>query len=181
MIFLETKIKGAFLLIPERMEDERGFFAKAWCRDEFQRQGLATHFAQMNISFSKSAGTLRGLHFQLPPYEEAKVIRCTQGAIFDVIVDVRESSPTYKMWVGVELSSENYKMLYVPEGVAHGFQTLRDGTEVVYPVTQAHVVEFERGIRWDDPQIDIQWPAAKERIVSEKDRSWPNFAVYQSF
>ena len=130
---------------------------------------------QSNLSFNKKAGTLRGMHYQVAPFEETKLFRCTKGVIYEVIIDLRVGSPTYKQWIGVELTEHNYKMLYVPEGFAHGFQTLKDNTEVIYHVSQFYSQEHERGIRWDDPFFNIEWPEAEERIISEKDRSWPNY------
>ena len=173
MIFEETRIPGAFILEVERMEDERGFFARAWCRKEFQARGLNPDMGQSNISFNKKKGTLRGLHYQVAPLEEAKLVRCTRGAIFDVAVDLRPDSPTYLDWVGAELTADNRRMLYVPEGCAHGYQTLEDDTEVFYQVSQFYSPEAERGARWDDPAIGIEWRDTGTFLISEKDASWP--------
>ena len=143
-------LKGAFIIEPERLEDNRGFFARAWCKKEFETHGLNSRLVQCNISFNKSSGTLRGMHYQVAPYEEAKLVRCTMGAIYDVIIDLRPDSATYMDWIGVELTADNRKMLYVPENFAHGYQTLNDNTEVFYQVSQFYSPEFETGVRWDD-------------------------------
>ena len=177
MIFIETKLKGAFIIEPETIEDKRGFFARICCQKEFDEHGLISHFVQCNISFNKKKGTLRGMHYQNAPYEEVKVVRCTKGAIYDVILDLRQDSITYKQWIAVELTADNHKVLYVPEGFAHGYQTLEDDTEVFYQVTQFYSPESERGIRWEEPQFGIQWPAVVERIISEKDKNWPDFKL----
>lgn len=173
MIFREIKLKGAFLIEPSRREDERGFFARAWCQKEFEKHGLVSVLVQSNISFNKKKGTLRGLHYQLAPYEEAKLVRCTRGAIHDVILDLRPDSPSYKQWIAATLTAENREMLYVPAGFAHGFQTLEDNTEVFYHVSQFFSPEYERGVRWNDPMFAIEWPQTELRIVSDKDKAWP--------
>lgn len=177
MLFNETEIPGTFIVDLEPREDERGFFARAWCRREFEEQGLSGRLVQCNISFNHRSGTLRGLHYQAPPSEEAKLVRCTRGAVFDVIVDLRQDSPTFKSWAGIELTAENRRALYVPEGFAHGYQTLVDATETLYQVSEFYSPEAERGVRWDDPAFGIVWPIAGTRIISEKDRSWPDFTV----
>jgi dTDP-4-dehydrorhamnose 3,5-epimerase len=176
VIFWETKLPGAFVIEPERRDDERGFFARTFCREEFVARGLNPNVAQCNVSFNKRKGTLRGMHYQVPPSAEAKLIRCTAGAIFDVIIDLRESSATFRQHVAVELSAGTGKMLYVPEGFAHGFQTLVDDTEVFYQMSHAYAPESARGVRWDDPAFGIEWPAA-ERILHERDRNYPDFAT----
>ena len=176
MIFWETKLPGAFVIDQERRDDERGFFARTFCREEFVARGLNPNVAQCNVSFNKHKGTLRGMHYQVPPSAEAKLIRCTAGAIFDVIIDLRESSATFRQHVAVELSAGTGKMLYVPEGFAHGFQTLVDDTEVSYQMSHAYAPESARGVRWDDPAFGIEWPAA-ERILHERDRNYPEFAT----
>jgi dTDP-4-dehydrorhamnose 3,5-epimerase len=176
MKFLETKIKGAFLLEPEKREDERGMFARTWCERECRAQGLPTDFVQFNVSRTKKAGTIRGLHYQIAPHVEAKLIRCIRGGIYDVIVDVRPHSPTYAQWVGIELMENDLRSLFIPEGVAHGFQTLRDQTEVFYPVTEYYSPESERGIRWNDPYFKIAWPLTATPTVSVKDQQWPEFS-----
>jgi dTDP-4-dehydrorhamnose 3,5-epimerase len=176
MIFKETKLRGAFVLEIEKVEDERGFFARAWCQKEFQMHSLVSHLVQANISFSKQKGTLRGMHYQTPPYGEAKVVRCTRGMIFDVIIDLRPESPTFKQWTGVELTADNYKMLYVPENCAHGYITLEDSTEVTYLVSQFYHRERERGVRYDDPAFGVRWPI-KVQVISEKDKSLPHVSI----
>ena len=175
MIFAETAIPGAFTIDLQRREDERGFFARAWDVDEFASHGLSTRLVQANVSFNRAAATLRGLHFQRPPHEEAKLIRCTRGAIFDAIVDLRPDSPTFKDWLGVELTEENGRALYVPEGCAHGYQTLVPRTETFYLVSEFYSPESEGGVRWDDPAFGIEWPPAEKRLLSPKDASWPDF------
>ncbi len=176
MILTETKLEGAFLIQPEKLEDERGFFARAWCRKEFQANNLDAELVQCNISFSQKKGTLRGMHYQISPHQEVKLVRCTIGAIYDVIIDLRPESSSYLRWVGVELSADTRKMLYVPKGFAHGFQTLQDNTEVFYQVSEFYAPSSERGVRWDDPAFDIQWPDIDERVISERDRRHPDFA-----
>lgn len=175
MIFTETEVAGVYVVAIEPRGDERGFFARTFCRDEFERHGLNPHVDQCNVSLSMEAGTLRGMHFQLPPHEEAKLVRCTRGALFDVALDLRPESPSYLRWVGVELSADNRRMLYVPEGCAHGFQTLVPETEAFYQVSAAYAPEAERGVRWDDDAFGIEWPEADERVISEKDRAWPDW------
>ena len=175
MIFKKTQLKDAFIIQAEKLEDERGFFARTWCKSEFETQGLNTRLVQVNVAFNKKKGVLRGMHYQVTPYEETKLIRCTKGAIYDVIIDLRESSPTYKQWMGVELTQDNYRMLYVPEGFAHGYQTLEDNTEVSYQVSQFYAPDSEKGVRWDDPTFNIKWPEVEERIVSEKDQMWSDY------
>jgi dTDP-4-dehydrorhamnose 3,5-epimerase len=174
MIFTETKLKGAFIIEPERLEDERGFFARTFCRKEFEAQGLNPNLVQCSISYNRLKGTLRGMHYQIPPHEEAKLIRCTAGAVYDVILDLRRNSPTYRQWVSVELTGENRLMFYVPEGIAHGFQTLRDQTEVLYQMSESYNAESARGVRWDDPFFAIQW-LGKPLVISRKDESYRDF------
>jgi dTDP-4-dehydrorhamnose 3,5-epimerase len=176
MIFTETTLKGAFLIEPERRRDERGFFARTWCQSEFAAAGLQTDWVQCNISFNKERGTLRGMHYQAPPYEEAKLVRCTMGAVYDVIIDLRTDSPTYRQWLAAELTSDNRLMLFIPKGFAHGFQTLTDEAEVFYQMSQFYVPEYARGVRWDDPAFKISWPAEK-CIISEQDRNFPDFLL----
>jgi dTDP-4-dehydrorhamnose 3,5-epimerase len=175
VILTETKLKGAYIVELEELKDNRGFFARAWCQHEFEKHGLNAHFVQANVSYSKKKGTLRGLHYQISPYEEIKLMRCTKGSVYDVIIDLRRASSTYAQWIGVELTSENHKMLYVPENFAHGFQTLEDDTEVFYPVSQFYTPGSERGIRYDDPAFGIKWPETKDLVMSEKDKCWPDF------
>ena len=174
MIFIETKLKGAFIVEPECQEDERGFFARTWCQREFEAHGLNPRLVQCNISFNKKKGTVRGMHFQVAPHEETKLVRCTIGAIFDVIIDLRSKSPTYKQWVAIKVNAENRKMLYVPEGFAHGFQTLEDNTEVFYQMSEFFHPECARGVRWDDPLFGVEWPI-DEFTISDKDRAYKDF------
>lgn len=171
MIFIETKLKGAYIIEIEPKEDERGFFARSWCKNEFEKCGLNSNLAQCNISFNNKKGTLRGMHYQSAPYQEEKMVRCTRGAIYDVIVDLRPNSQTYKQWISVELTSENKKMLYIPKGFAHGFQTLEDNAEVFYQISEFYHPECASGVRWDDEEIRIKWPIEK-KIISIKDRSY---------
>jgi dTDP-4-dehydrorhamnose 3,5-epimerase len=176
MKFFETKLEGAYLVEIEKLEDDRGFFGRAWCRDEFEEMGLNADIKQINTSFSPQKGTLRGLHYQIDSHLEAKFIRCTQGRIFDVIVDLRPDSPTFLQWDGYELGAENGRMMYVPEHFATGFITLEDDCGMYYPTTQVYVPGVERGIRYDDPAIGIEWPI-KATVVSEKDSHHPNFNI----
>lgn len=174
MKFTETKLKGAFIIEINKIGDERGFFGRQWCQDEMAEMGLKTQIAQVNTSLNKEKGTLRGLHFQKFPYQETKLIRCIRGRIFDVIVDLRPASATFKQWFGLELSQDNYKMLYAPDNFAHGFITLEDNSEILYLVTQFYHPEAEAGLRWDDPQFSIQWPGSVT-VMSEKDKNRPDF------
>ena len=174
MIFTETKLKGAFTIDLEPIEDERGFFARTWCKKEFKAHGLNSDLAQCNTSFNKKKGTLRGMHYQTAPHEEAKLVRCTMGTIYDVIIDIRIKSKTYLQWFACELTSENRKMLYVPEGFVHGFQTLEDNCEVFYQMTEFYHPDCSKGIRWDDPTFDIKWPG-ETKIISARDQSYPEF------
>jgi dTDP-4-dehydrorhamnose 3,5-epimerase len=173
--FIATKLPDAFVLELERHDDARGFFARAWCRDELDDHGLVSNLAQCSISRNSLAGTLRGMHFQAAPHEEAKLVRCTAGAILDVIVDLRPDSPTYTQWLGVELDARRGNALYVPKGFAHGFQTLVDETDVLYMISDPYVPDAASGIRWDDAAFGIEWPHADPRTISERDRSWPDF------
>ena len=168
MIFTETKLNGAFVIEVKKLEDKRGFFARSWDDEIFREKALNTHLVQCNISFSKKKGTLRGMHYQESPFQEAKLVRCTKGKIFDVIVDLRQNSLTENEWFGIELSESNHKMLYVPEGFAHGFQSLEDNTEIFYQVSQKYMPKYERGKRWDDRTFKIPWPILPP-ILSDKD------------
>ena len=168
MIFTETKIKGVYIIEPELLTDERGFFARSFCKEEFQKHGLETDIVQCNISYNKKKGTLRGMHYQIPPFEEAKIVSCTKGSIYDVVVDLRRDSPTYRYWHAEKLSADSYRMLYIPKGCAHGFQTLEDDTRVYYQMTEFFHPDCARGVRWDDPAIKIDWPISGI-IVSKKD------------
>jgi len=174
MKFHQTPLQGAVLIESKKIGDARGYFARTFCAETFAAEGLETVFPQHNASASAWAGTIRGLHFQHPPHGEIKVIRATRGAIYDVIVDIRPRSATFGQWAGFELSEENGHMLYVPEGFAHGFQTLRPDTAVVYPVSRPYTPEAEGGLRFDDPVLAIDWPLPVTE-VSDKDRSWANF------
>lgn len=174
MIFTETKLPGAFILDIEKRGDARGFFARTWCQREFDEHRLNTRLVQTNLAFTKLKGVLRGMHYQAPPHAEAKMVRCTSGAIFDVMIDLRPESVTFKQWLGRELTASNRRMLYVPEGFAHGYLTLEDDSEVAYQVSEFYTPEAEHGLRYDDAAFGIEWPT-KVIFVSEKDRSWPDF------
>ncbi len=173
MVFVETPLRGAYVIEIERQEDERGFFARSWCEREFAAKGLDHHLVQCNVSFNKRKGTLRGLHYQIPPHGEVKLVRCTKGALFDVIVDLRKQSSTFLQWFGVELTASNHKMLYIPKLFAHGFQTLEDETEVFYQMSAFYEPPAAKGLRWNDPKLGINWPEA-HRTISEKDRLYPD-------
>lgn len=176
MIFSETKIKGVYIIEPELLLDERGFFARSFCKEEFQKNGLETDIVQCNISYNKKKGTLRGMHYQAAPFEEAKIVSCTKGSIYDVVVDLRRDSPTYRNWYAKELSTDSYQMLYIPKGCAHGFQTLEDNCNVYYQIGEYYHPEYARGIRWNDPVIGIVWPIPAGNI-SEKDQNYVDFGL----
>ena len=178
MIFHETRLPGVFEIHLEPKADERGFFARSWCQKEFESHGLNSKVVQCSISFNARKGTLRGLHYQAAPYAETKIVRCTRGAIYDVAVDLRPQSPTFRNWVAAVLSAANHSMLYIPEGCAHGFLTLEDDTEIVYQMSEFHNAESARGVRWDDPAFQIEWPA-EVKVISERDRTYPNFEPVQ--
>jgi dTDP-4-dehydrorhamnose 3,5-epimerase len=180
MRFLPTRLEGAFLIELEPHRDERGSFARLWDGALFSGRGLEPGLAQVSVSSNPTTGTLRGLHFQLPPYEETKLVRCLVGAIFDVIVDLRAGSPSYGRWEGFELTRGNGRQLYVPKGFAHGFQTLADDSEVLYFISTPYAPTAAAGLRWDDPALGIKWPALP-RVVSERDRTWPPFAGTSPF
>jgi dTDP-4-dehydrorhamnose 3,5-epimerase len=171
--FVPTELPGAYVVELERHVDERGFFARAWSGDEFEATGLTSALSQCSISRNTRAGTLRGMHFQRHPHEEAKLVRCTRGSIWDVIIDLRPESPTHRRWIGVELDAASGRALYVPEGFAHGFQTLEDDTDVLYMISTPYAPESAAGVSWDDPAIGITWPEAPSRTISERDRAWP--------
>lgn len=171
MTFRETKLKGAYLIEIEPVMDERGYFARSFCKEEFRRHGINFNVVQCNISYNKKKGTLRGMHYQIFPNEEAKIVSCIRGAAYDVIIDLRQGSLTYLEWFPVELSSQFYTMLFIPEGFAHGFQTTQDDTVVSYQMSEFYRPECARGIRWDDPAMGISWPVP-DPIVSDKDRSY---------
>lgn len=174
MRFTETVLKGAFLIQLERKQDSRGFFARTFCQREFAEHGLDTQVAQCNVSFNPRKGTLRGMHYQAKPYEEAKVVRCTMGRIYDVIIDLRRESPTFKKSFGVELTAQDHNMLYVPRGFGHGFQTLENDAEIFYQISEFYSPDHQRGVRWNDPAFGIEWPP-DERIISERDQNYPDF------
>ena len=174
MIFTETKLSGAFVIEIKKLADDRGFFGRSWCRREMEEQGLNGHVVNMNTSLSKYKGTLRGLHFQLPPHAEAKMIRCTRGSVFDIIVDLRPHSPTFRQWYGEVLSADNYKMLYSPEGFAQGFITLEDNAEITYLTTDFYAPGAAKGVRWNDPAFDIKLPL-EPIVISDQDKVWPDF------
>jgi dTDP-4-dehydrorhamnose 3,5-epimerase len=174
VIFTETRLAGAFTIDVEPHEDERGFFARVWDGDEFAARGLDTRISQSSIAYNHAAGTLRGLHFQVAPFAEAKLVRCTHGAIWDVIVDLRPDSPTFLDWVAFELTAENHRTLYVPEQFAHGYQTITEASEVWYQMSVPHAPDAARGLRWDDPRLAIEWPEADNRVISMRDRDWPD-------
>jgi dTDP-4-dehydrorhamnose 3,5-epimerase len=176
MIFLKTNLQDAYLIEPEKREDDRGFFARAWCKNEFEAEGLVGSLVQSNLSFNKYKGTLRGMHFQLEPFSEVKLVRCTRGSVYDVIIDLRPASPTYQQWFGAELTPDNHKMMYVPQGFAHGYQTLEDDSEVFYQVSQFYTPGAEGGVRYDDPLFGIKWPLEVSNI-SDKDAIWPNYKI----
>ena len=175
MRFRELELSGAYLIELERHEDERGFFARTFDRAAFAELGLAGEVVQANTAFNSRRGTLRGMHFQAAPHEEAKLVRCTRGAVYDVIVDLRPGSPTFTRWVSVELTADNDAMVYVPPAFAHGYQTLADETETAYLMSAAYASDAARGVRWDDPAFGIEWPEAAERVMNERDRTWPDF------
>ena len=175
MKFISTKLAGVFTIELDKAEDERGFFARSCCKTEFAQHGLQADFVQCNVSFNRNAGTLRGLHYQASPHGEAKLVRCTRGMLHDVVVDIREKSATYKEWLAVELSADNYRMIYIPEGCAHGFQTLADSTEVFYQMSTAYHAESARGIRYNDLALNIGWPIANPTL-SARDAAYPDFA-----
>jgi dTDP-4-dehydrorhamnose 3,5-epimerase len=176
MRFQQTPLAGSYLINLDPKEDDRGFFVRTFCTEEFSKAGLESSFIQMNHSFSKQQGTLRGLHYQLAPKQEVKVVRCIQGALWDVILDLRPDSKTFGHWFGEILSAENKKMMYVPKGFAHGFLTLSPNTEILYLVSESYCKEKERGIRWDDPQFKIAWPQ-KPTLLSERDRVHPDYQL----
>jgi dTDP-4-dehydrorhamnose 3,5-epimerase len=177
MVFTETELKGVYLIEPSLFEDERGFVAPSFSRREFEERGLTSCFVENNISFNYRRGTLRGLHYQAAPYGQAKLIRCTRGAIFDVAVDLRSDSPTFGKWVGFELTAENRLMMYLPGDMAHGFQTLADNTEVFYQVSEFYRPEANRGWRWNDTAFGIAWPLPDECIINPRDAAYPSFAA----
>lgn len=174
MIFVQTILPGVYEIELELKHDERGFFARTWCQQEFEHHGLSPRTVQCSISFNQKRGTLRGIHFQEEPHAEDKLIRCTRGAVYDVVLDLRPESRTYKKWIGVTLSGQNYRMVYVPKRCAHGFVTLEDCTEVLYQMSEFYSPDSARGVRWNDPVFQINWPE-QPRVISARDRSYPDF------
>jgi len=179
MNFIETKLSGAFIIEPERREDERGFFARTFCRSEFEERGLDARLVQCNVSSNRRKGTLRGMHYQAAPHAEAKLVRCARGAVYDVIIDLRPGSHTFAQWVAVELTPSDCRMLYIPEGFAHGFQTLEDDTELTYQMSEFYHPEAASGVRWDDPAFAISWPLDVS-MISAHDRNYPDFRLPES-
>ncbi|HEV7891460.1 MAG TPA: dTDP-4-dehydrorhamnose 3,5-epimerase [Pyrinomonadaceae bacterium] len=177
MNFTETKIRGVYVIDPTRFEDERGFFAPAFSSSEFHARGIAAQFVEANISYSLKAGTLRGLHYQAAQHGQAKLVRCTRGRVYDVAVDIRPGSPTHRQWVGVELTAENRRMIYIPGDCAHGFQTLGDDSEVFYMVSSPYEPGSSRGFRWNDPAFRIEWPEVDRRILVDRDRDYPDYTL----
>ena len=177
MRFTETKLAGVYVIGPHRFEDERGFLAPSFSAKEFAARGLASVFVENNISYSEGRGTIRGMHYQAAPYGQAKLVRCTRGAVFDVAIDLRAESQTFKQWSGVELSAENRSMLYLPPDCGHGYQTLVDDTEVFYMVSEVYAPESGRGFRWDDPAFGIVWPDVGQRVLIERDLEYPDFSL----
>jgi len=175
MKFTELDIAGAFVIEIEPHIDERGFFARTWCSDEFKKHGLNPSIQQCNISYSEQKNTLRGMHYQSPPHSETKVVSCTQGRVYDVILDIRENSPTYGQWSSIVLDANEHKSIYIPGGLAHGFQTLENKCEMRYQMSTEYQANFSKGIRWNDPFFSIQWPKADTRIISSRDTAYPDF------
>lgn len=175
MIFTETHLKDAYIIDLKKIEDNRGFFARAYCQKEFADHGIELNWVQANLANSKKRGTLRGLHFQKAPYSEAKLMRCIRGAIYDVIVDLRPDSSSYMQWLGVELTAENRRALFIPEGFAHGYLALEDDSDTFYPTSQFYTPGAEAGLRWNDPAFGIEWPFTDDLIITEKDQSWPDY------
>jgi dTDP-4-dehydrorhamnose 3,5-epimerase len=179
LIFKETEIKGAFLIEPEKSQDQRGYFARIWCQRELAAHGLDSRLAQCSVSYNRKRATLRGMHYQVAPHQESKLVRCIRGAIHDVIIDLRPESETFKCHFATQLSAANHEMLYIPEGFAHGFQTLEDDTEILYLISQFHAPESARGVRWNDPAFAIAWPPG-DRIISDRDRTYPDFSLQRA-
>ena len=175
MIFQELALQGAYIIEPERWEDERGFFARTWCQREFEERGLDARIVQCSISYNKRKGTLRGMHFQHPPHEETKLVRCTAGVIYDVIIDLRRESPTFRQSIGVELTADDGRAMYIPKGLAHGFQTLTDETVVFYQMSEYYAPQAARGVRWNDSAFGIKWPIVPPPVISDKDGSYELF------
>jgi dTDP-4-dehydrorhamnose 3,5-epimerase len=174
MLFTQTSLKDAYIIEPERVEDDRGYFARTWCQQEFVQHGLDSELSQCNISFNHKQGTVRGMHLQLLPFAETKLVRCTQGAMYDVIVDLRADSPTFQQWTAIELTADNLRALYVPKGFAHGFQTLMDDTSVFYQMSGFYHPEHARGFRWNDSTFKIDWPLPV-KVIADRDRDYPDY------
>ena len=175
MKFIETKLKGAFAIEPEIVNDERGFFTRIWCKKEYSSCGLDPDLAQISVAFNKKKATVRGMHFQIKPNEETKLVQCTRGKIYDVIIDLRADSKTFKQWFGIEIKSEDYKLVYVPKGFAHGYQTLENDSEVIYHMSAFFAPESYSGVRWNDPAFNIKWPITETIIISNKDKGYLDF------
>ena len=176
MEFTKAKIQGVIVIEPEKIKDSRGFFARSWDFNEFKKNGLNTKIAQCSISYNKKRGTIRGMHYQTKPFEESKIVRCTRGSIFDVIIDLRADSKTFKEWFGIELSENNYRCMYIPKGFAHGFQTLENDSEVSYQISETYKPEYSKGISWNDEFFEIKWPLIPT-IMSKKDEKFPKFNI----
>ena len=176
MQFTPTTVQGAFVIDVNRIGDERGYFGRLWCEREMREQGLVAVIRQSNVGFSPLAGTLRGLHYQKPPHQEVKIVRCTRGRVYDVVVDLRADSPTYRQWHGVELTPDNGSMLYVPEGCATGYLTLENDSEIYYNTSEFYAPDHATGIRWNDPAFGIEWPG-EIRVMSDNDKNWPDFSA----
>ena len=174
MIFNKTKIQGVFVLDPERIEDERGFFARAWCQTEFEEHGIDARLVQCNLSFNKRKGTLRGMHYQKPPHAETKIVRCTMGALYDVAIDLRPDSPTFRQWAGDTLTAANHRLMVIPPGCAHGFLTLEDNTEIFYQMSAYYALTHAAGVRWNDPAFRIRWPG-EVAVIADRDDNYPYF------
>jgi dTDP-4-dehydrorhamnose 3,5-epimerase len=174
MIFIKTKFFGVYIIEIEKYEDERGFFARTWDKNQIKEMGLDDSIIQSSMSYNRKKGTIRGMHYQIKPFEETKLVRCTKGKIFDVIIDLRKDSETFKKWISIELSENNHRTLYIPKGFAHGFQTLEDNTEIIYDISQTHNPEYSKGIKWNDKIIGIKWPL-EVTVISKKDSMNPYF------
>jgi dTDP-4-dehydrorhamnose 3,5-epimerase len=175
MVFTATRLSGVVIVDCDVFADARGLFARAWMPDEFRANGLDTRIAQCSLSFNRKRGTIRGMHYQVAPFEEIKLVRTTRGAVFDVAVDLRRDSPTFRQWVGVELSADNRRMLYIPEGFAHGYQTLTDDAELLYFVSTEYSAEHQRGVRWDDPAFGVDWPLGQPTVIHDRDKRYADF------
>ena len=179
MRLFETKLRGSYIIEPERFEDERGFFARVYSEREFAAAGINGHFVEGNLSFNLKKGSLRGMHYQAAPHGQDKLVRCTRGAIFDVGIDLRPDSPTFKQWVGVELTEHNQLQFFIPGSFAHGYLTLEDATEVSYHVTSVYRPESSRGVRWNDPAFGVEWPLVENLVMNERDRTYPDFVMIE--